>query len=766
MASHTNPVRPPAPGAAVAWLAALTTLAVLLPRPASADEPRPLRKGRSRIVQLESAPPQAAIYLDDKRYGVVGYTPWKGKLVEGAYKLILVKEGFQEHTSDIVVDRKNTRFTRGLERDLRAFIGISTVSDPNVQGAAVTIDGEARGVAPVEVQVQAGRHQIALRKEGFEPFEQWVELAPGQKLALAPALRKQAVAPGSLLVDANVSGAAVRVDGKAHPDPTPTVVEGLAPGPHVVEVSVAGAPAWKGTVVVVSGQRAKVSAEIAVPKAPEKPATGALLLDADQPGAHARVDGREVPEALPTVVEGLAPGPHVVEIRKDGFAPWKATADVVAGARAKVSATLQPLAKTPPPALGTVRVRARDEKGWHNGAAVLLDGKKFGVTPLDIRRVAAGKHRLHVEGTAGVAEGEVTAVADALVEVVVTLAPAGQPAKFETKAATPLPGAQPQKAAPAAGAPSQPSQAGQAAQPTPPTQPGPSTQPSQATPTPQPAQSAPSGQPGASTQPGDGAGPPAAAPGNDGGALAPPTDGAGPLDDPISGMLSSYGARVLPYGALTLDLGLGYPWYIDVRGTAGLLKDRYLGLDAAIHLRSNFLRTEGLLRMRFRLADGGPFAAAVFGTVGGGTGTGGRNSFTFQGGISGSVFFGERAALSVHAMIDTWSDRLCAERGSEEFDAKAGSDVCYEDLSLDPTKKKRVQELVGTTNLQERDGGLRLTFGASLEIALSQRTNLYATVETSPAQAERASFTPLFHEAMVFTEDPVMSGRLGLTFKF
>lgn len=726
----------------------LTTLICAVAVDAAATEPRPTRKGRSRTVSIESAPPQAAIYLDDERYGVVGYTPWKGRLVEGAYKLILVKEGFVRAEVDIVVDRKNTRFVQGLERDLRAFISISAASTPDVQGAAVRIDGQARGTAPVEVEVTAGRHQIELLRDGFEPFSQWVDLEAGQKLVLAPSLKAKAAAPGSILVDANVAGAAVRIDGRGHPDPTPTVVENVAPGAHVVEVSVANAPAWKGTVEVRAGERAKVMAEIAVPKAePEAPTTGSLLLDADQPGARAQIDGKALPEALPTVADGLAPGPHVVTVDKPGFLQWKQAVTVVAGARNKVSATLVPVPTKPaaPVAVGTLRVRARDGNAPVKGADVLLDGRKMGVSPLDIRKVAAGPHAVAVRTAEAAGEAVIIVKADELVEVAVALTPG------HTLSAVAL-GKEPPSAAAAQATPAQ----------KPATQ-MPSTPPAATPPAQNPAQN-PAATPPAATPLAQNPG----APNPPDQPLAPPTgaDPAGPLAEPISRMPSSWGARVLPYGALTLDLGLGYPWYVDLRGSAGLIRDSQLALDTSIHIRSSFLRTEGLLTMRFRLADGGPFAAAVFGSVGGGTGTAGRNSFTFQAGISGSVFFGDRAALSVRALIDTWSDRLCAERGSDEFQAKEGPDVCYEDLSQNPDREKRVRDLLGSTNVQERDGGLRLTVGTSLEIAISARTNIYLSVETSPAQAERATFTPLFHEAMAFTEDPVLAGRAGLTFKF
>ena len=44
--------------------------------------PRPTKKGRKYKVRIDSAPQQAAIYLDDEKYGIVGYT--LAKLLKGA----------------------------------------------------------------------------------------------------------------------------------------------------------------------------------------------------------------------------------------------------------------------------------------------------------------------------------------------------------------------------------------------------------------------------------------------------------------------------------------------------------------------------------------------------------------------------------------------------------------------------------------------------------------------------------------------------------
>src|SRR5687768_17289228 len=86
------------------------TLIILLVAHGSASaqsEPRPPKPGRKYSVRIVSAPQQAAIYLDDEKYGIVGYTPWAGKLAKGNWKVILKKDGYELTTRIITVKRSS-----------------------------------------------------------------------------------------------------------------------------------------------------------------------------------------------------------------------------------------------------------------------------------------------------------------------------------------------------------------------------------------------------------------------------------------------------------------------------------------------------------------------------------------------------------------------------------------------------------------------------------------------------------------------------------
>src|SRR5262245_20128003 len=119
--------------------------------------PRPARKGTKYKIKIDTSPQQAAIYLDDKQYGIVGYTPYNGTLVKCDYKLILELQGFKTDERVIRVDSSSKNFFVVLEKQiLPGIVDVQAASDPNVTGAQVFVDGENKGTAPVPVEVKEG----------------------------------------------------------------------------------------------------------------------------------------------------------------------------------------------------------------------------------------------------------------------------------------------------------------------------------------------------------------------------------------------------------------------------------------------------------------------------------------------------------------------------------------------------------------------------------------------------------------------------------
>jgi hypothetical protein len=66
-----------------------------------------------------------------------------------------------------------------------------TSSQPNTR---ISIDGQARGVAPLDLELQAGGHQLEARADGFEDHRGELMLAAGQQRNVDVELRRPAPA--------------------------------------------------------------------------------------------------------------------------------------------------------------------------------------------------------------------------------------------------------------------------------------------------------------------------------------------------------------------------------------------------------------------------------------------------------------------------------------------------------------------------------------------------------------------------------------------
>jgi hypothetical protein len=111
-------------------------------------------------------------------------------------------------------------------------------------------------------------------------------------------------------------------------------------------------------------------------------ATGTVEIESQPAGASVTVDERVLGEA-PQRVE-LPGGAHQICVRKEGFEPFVRDLHVVPGRTARICARLD---NEPP------RLRVDSDVP---GAAVYLDRKPFGRTPLEARPLPPGSHRLNV----------------------------------------------------------------------------------------------------------------------------------------------------------------------------------------------------------------------------------------------------------------------------------------------------------------------------------------------------------------------------------
>jgi hypothetical protein len=726
---------------------ALVVLALVLAVSSSADaqvEPRPVYKGTKYKIRVDSSPQQAAVYIDDKKYGIVGYTPWEGTIVKGNWKLIVEKEGYEPSEKPVIVARtkKLQEFFLPLTKKVDpGRIDVRTDADANVFNAEVWLDGQLQGNAPIVLTVDDGRHQIEVKKADFDTFTQWVTTKEGEKVTVNPVLREiKKVKKGSVLVEADVPGAEVYIDGNKHTDVTPTMIPGLDEGPHIIEVRKEPAVPWKQTITVVADKTVKVSAEL---KATIGGQGGVIRVLSNVDKADVYLDGTKV-GVTPLDIKDVKIGEHVVEVKAVGYMPGEEHVVVNAGLTVMRKFELNPEAASKE--VGVLKVVSPVAE-----AEVVIDGAVVGKVPQE-KELAPGEHFVGVNKP-GYAkfEQKVRIEAGRTLTVTAELKAAGK----ITVLSTPV-GAEVLINGVPAGA------------------------------TPLNNKEVEVGETVVTVRLADY---------YDfektikveGGKTEVLSARLEHIDDGPTAAelereqraLASFGARTLAKGRSTIDFGMGYPYIFDLRITVGAGRLSNFGFDAGVSIRSFLTRTELSIHSRLMLADQEPFSAGVFGQMGYGStvfGNSGRNGFETD--LGGVVSLTALANVTVSGKLyfQYWNDRHCPSIDDAEFADKA-IQTCLDYRAFTTggspegfgqAEKDRVDELIGAdndTSLFERESGARLMTSLAVEVAVRQRWNMWFLFEGAPFQSERALYTDPFNR-LLFDDDIGTYFRLGVTYKF
>ncbi len=132
----------------------------------------------------------------------------------------------------------------------------------NPSGARVILDGQPRGVTPVNLTVSAGSHVVELRGAG-EPRRIPVTITAGAETSQYIELPRSGPTPGQLQIRTDPPGAKVTVDGVPR-GASPLTIGDLAPGEHTVALD-SEAGSMKQSVTIESGTTASLVVPLAAP---------------------------------------------------------------------------------------------------------------------------------------------------------------------------------------------------------------------------------------------------------------------------------------------------------------------------------------------------------------------------------------------------------------------------------------------------------------------------------------------------------------------
>ncbi|MBZ0120870.1 MAG: PEGA domain-containing protein [Sandaracinaceae bacterium] len=279
-------------------------------------------------------PPGATVFLDSTASPSLGTTPLANvRVPSGDHTFIFQLTNHEEVSLRVSVRRRRETF-----RVVLRALGVIEISagNPGANGATARVDGRMVGQGPLGsmpvrvTDLQPGHHQVRVEREGYVPFERWVDVSGVQVARIAAMLERAAPDTGSILVS-GPDGAPVFLDGTPR-GVAPTVIDNVTVGAHAVEVRAPGEPPFLREVTVLAGQRATVAPLVAPPG-------GTVHVIASVPGATIRIDGAEVGFS-PVVRQGVSAGLHLVEATAEGYDPATRTVSVEDGQRHMVTIQL------------------------------------------------------------------------------------------------------------------------------------------------------------------------------------------------------------------------------------------------------------------------------------------------------------------------------------------------------------------------------------------------------------------------------------------
>ena len=323
---------------------------------------------KTGYLNIKSKPSGAIIFINDEEAGPAPKTITK--LLPGTYKIEVKMDGYKSCCENVEVnaDKQNQ-----LDAVLQILTGsLNIKSEPS--NAAIIVDGNEVGNTPANItDLVPGKHLVKISMEGYENWSESVEVSPDKENQITAVLQQLT---GSLNIKSKPSNATIIVDGNEVGN-TPSNITDILPGKHLVKISMEGYENWSDNVEISPDKENQVTAVL-------QQLTCSLNIKSEPSNAVIIIDGNEVGNT-PANIADLIPGKHLVQIKMDGYRNWKESLDIVQEKVTALTAVLQII-----PGSFSITSEPSD-------AAIFIDGKDAGNTPLIITDPDQGKHHIEVK---------------------------------------------------------------------------------------------------------------------------------------------------------------------------------------------------------------------------------------------------------------------------------------------------------------------------------------------------------------------------------
>jgi formylglycine-generating enzyme required for sulfatase activity len=288
----------------------------------------------------------------------------------GSYALHVAREGYKPLDTNIEVARTPTqRFEFSLEK----LPGILRVDVPAT--ALISVDGEARGQVPGDVEIAPGKHLIVLTSERYLEFASEIEIeGEGVVQMLTPDLEP---AWAVVQVSSEPPGADVLVGGESR-GVTPLTTEILA-GSHPLELRLEGYKPWVTDLQVRAGEPLEIGpVRLGLPD-------GRLTVRTDPAGASVTVAG-VYRGSTPLTIDVRPQIKQSIALARPGYESVRREVELDAGEARTLNVNL-------PGIFGEVTVRAQPAD-----AELFVDNQSRG-SPNQTLKLVATTHAIEIRKT-------------------------------------------------------------------------------------------------------------------------------------------------------------------------------------------------------------------------------------------------------------------------------------------------------------------------------------------------------------------------------
>ena len=154
-----------------------------------ADLLAPLVKKTELLVKMNGSVRGARLFLNDQELGAMPKGPIE--VDPGEHVVTVRRSGYRDFTRRVTAKEGEVTELGVLMEATAGFVSVKA----DVAGARVLINGEDKGVAPIDnLMLPAGSYEIVVQREGFRPESQRIAVRAGKEYNVDVNLRPEAVA--------------------------------------------------------------------------------------------------------------------------------------------------------------------------------------------------------------------------------------------------------------------------------------------------------------------------------------------------------------------------------------------------------------------------------------------------------------------------------------------------------------------------------------------------------------------------------------------